>query len=89
MSNRTTGVAGVAGVAAAVIVAFGCGAAAQPDDLSIGRTAVAGVTVAHTPGAADCQPGAPGSGSQGGDGGDSTGGSAGNGVGNRGVAAPG
>ncbi|MHA4853308.1 hypothetical protein L1080_027770 [Rhodococcus sp. MSC1_016] len=83
MSNRTTIGAIVAG-AAAVIVAFGCGFAAQADGPILGPAAVAGVAVADNPGAADCQPGTPGSGSRGGDGGDCVGGSAGDGVGNRG-----
>ncbi|MFD6063996.1 hypothetical protein, partial [Rhodococcus wratislaviensis] len=80
MSRRTTIVA----CAAAAVIACGCGSAAASDGPTLGRPAVAGVTVPDTPGRADCQPGAPGSGSRGGDGGDCVGGSTGDGVGNRG-----
>ncbi|WP_157173974.1 hypothetical protein [Rhodococcus sp. JVH1] len=86
MSNRATLGVIVASAAATAVVALGCGVATRADGPNIAPAAVPGVAV---PGAAECQPGAPGSGTRGGDGGDCIGGSAGDGVGNRGGSAVG
>ncbi|MDV7352160.1 hypothetical protein R4282_03890 [Rhodococcus oxybenzonivorans] len=89
MSYRATLGMIVASAAATAVVALGCGVAASTDGPNIAPAAVPGVAVPVGPGAADCRPGAPGSGTRGGDGGDCAGGSADDGVGNRGGSAVG
>ncbi|QTJ64329.1 hypothetical protein HYG77_01010 [Rhodococcus sp. ZPP] len=81
---RRSAIGAIVAGAAAAVLACGAGAAVGSDGGILGPTTVVGVAVPDTPGAANCQPGAPGSGTRGGDGGDCVGGSAGNGVGNQG-----